>query len=658
MAAIAEVRTPRSPFLELLAVELAPREGRALAVAHIATACAITVAIAMVFQIPEPTYMAYVVFLISKDERVATVTAGVGGQVAVTLAVLLTLGLMLVDLSEPALRLPAMALSTFVAMYGMRVFALGPITYLAGFVVVMLQSVVDDVPSPEALTRVALWIWVVLFVPIAITVLLNLLFGHNVLLLTQRTVREVLSEMEAALIAGETHRHLARWRELVVSLLGKQPRGGTHDRNRPFISVVALRKLADALVILEALPETNAAEVRAALARKVVACRAALEGETRGTPGVNQAAGAAAHPDLSSGPAPSLLAFEAALVAFQREIVQPRGPVATAEAHERQLFVADAFTNPAHWQFALKTTLAVMVVYFVYTMLDWPGLRTSIVTCFFVALGSLGETVHKFVLRISGALIGGLIAGLCIVFVLPHMTDIGQLCLLIAVVSAGAAWVATSSELLAYAGLQIAFAFFLGILQDYAPATDLTVLRDRVVGILFGNVVMTLVFSLLWPESATSGLRAALSEALRVIGAVLKRSGDAEDARARTAQALVRAHHFSLLRRFELGMLPRHSREGARTPHVTDVERLAGAAFVATCEPLLPWLDSQSFTAFGQWAEAAAQSTTTARALPPSPVEDIPVEPDSAATDPLAGAAQGAKGTLMIEIGHVAAPAS
>ena len=52
--------------VELLAVELAPREGRAQAVLRIATACAITVAIAMVFQIPEPTYMAYVVFLISK----------------------------------------------------------------------------------------------------------------------------------------------------------------------------------------------------------------------------------------------------------------------------------------------------------------------------------------------------------------------------------------------------------------------------------------------------------------------------------------------------------------------------------------------------------------------------------------------------------------
>jgi multidrug resistance protein MdtO len=569
MAAIAEARRPRSALLEFLAIELAPREGRALAVAHIATGCAITVAIAMVFRIPEPTYMAYIVFLISKDERKATVTTGLGGQIAVTLAVILNLGLMLIDLSEPALRLPAMTLSTFIAMYTVRTFALGPITYLAGFVLVMLQSVVDDVPSPEALTRVTLWMFVVLLIPIVITVTLNLLFGQSIVLLTQRTVRKVLGEMEVALLTDRTQQHLAQWRELVVSLLGKQPPAEAHAR-RPLISVTALRKLIDALVILEALPETNTVEVREELARRVRACRAALAGEV-GAPGDT----------ASSERMPAVLALEAALAAFQQEIVQP-GPAAAAQSHERRIFTPDAFTNPAHWQFALKTTLAVMVVYFIYTMLDWPGMRTSIVTCFFVALGSLGETVHKLVLRISGALIGGLIAGLCIVYVLPHMTDIGQLCLLIATVSAGAAWIATSSELLSYAGLQIAFAFFLGILQNYAPATDLTVLRDRVAGIVLGNIVITVVFTVLWPESVMPRLQAALAQARESIGAVLERSGDPGEARVRTAEALVRARHFNLVRRFELSMLPKHSRSGAGAPQVTEVERSAGEAFVAT----------------------------------------------------------------------------
>src|ERR1700679_2077801 len=186
MTALTESQRARRPLFELLAVELAPRDGRWAAVARIATGSSITVAIAMVFQIPEPTYMAYIVFLISRDERAATFVSAIGGLAAVTFAIIATLALSLVDLSEPALRLPAMAAMTFLGMYSVRVFALGPITYLAGFVIVLLQSVVDQVPSPEALTRITLWIWIVLFVPIVITVIFNVLFGTSIAALRER----------------------------------------------------------------------------------------------------------------------------------------------------------------------------------------------------------------------------------------------------------------------------------------------------------------------------------------------------------------------------------------------------------------------------------------------------------------------------------------
>ena len=103
MTALAESQGSR-PLLEVLALELASREGRWAAVARIATGSAITVVIAMVFQIPEPTYMAYIGFLISTDEKNATVTGALGALAAVTLAILLVLGLELIDTAEPALR--------------------------------------------------------------------------------------------------------------------------------------------------------------------------------------------------------------------------------------------------------------------------------------------------------------------------------------------------------------------------------------------------------------------------------------------------------------------------------------------------------------------------------------------------------------------------
>ena len=245
-------------------------------------------------------------------------------------------------------------------------------------------------------------------------------------------------------------------------------------------------------------------------------------------------------------------------------------------------------------------------------MLDWPGLLTSIVTVFFVALGSVGETVHKLTLRISGAIIGGLIAGVSIVFILPHFTDIGQLCVLTAVVVLFAAWVSTSSERLSYAGMQISLAFFMGLLQTYSPATDLTVLRDRIVGILLGNVVMTLVFSVLWPESTMTRLRGALAEALRSIAALLRSPQSAATNRQHTVEALARADDLEALSRFEMEMLPRQP----NLPDLHSINRLAGAAFVATSDPFTRDVDAQVVAWLCDWFDRAAHATAEGGLLP------------------------------------------
>src|ERR1700761_729501 len=106
MATLVSGAQRRTPFLAFLARELAPREGRGLAVTHIAAATTLTVAIAMVFRIPLAAYMAYLVFLVSKDDRAGTITTSLGGAIAVTFAVLFTIGLSFIDLGDPAIRLP------------------------------------------------------------------------------------------------------------------------------------------------------------------------------------------------------------------------------------------------------------------------------------------------------------------------------------------------------------------------------------------------------------------------------------------------------------------------------------------------------------------------------------------------------------------------
>ncbi len=656
MTALAESQRPRRSLLDLLAVELAWREGRWAAVARIATGSAITVAIAMVFQIPQPTYMAYIVFLISKDERNATVTSALGGLAAVTLAILLVLGLELIDTGEPALRLPLMATVTFAAMFTARTFVLGPISFLAGFVIVLLQSLVDDVPSPEALTRATLWTWVVIFVPVAVTVIANLLFGQGAVALIDRSVRKVLEECETSLANGDYRKSLPEWRARLLPLLEAAQHIAKSGARVGRITVPAIRALLDALVILDALPEDLPDALRVELASRLRICRLAIEADV-----------APAMPEPVSAPSqfvgaghaqsPAIIALRSTLSGLFSAIGRPVATSDPTEAHHlpRRLFVVDAFANPGHWQFALKTTMAVMASYAIYTLLDWPGMRTAIVTCFFVALSSLGETVHKLILRLSGAVIGGLIAGLCIVFVLPHLTDIGQLCLLIATVSVGAAWVATSSELLSYAGMQIAFAFFLGILQGYAPATDLTVLRDRVAGILLGNIVITIVFSSFWPQSAGSGVRAAIAGALRALGEVLRLPRNAEEARMRTVEALARADHLRILSLFELRMLPSHVRTSLTVPSVANVERLAGAAFVVSMDAISRHAEQESTARLAEWAEAAADNVSRNQPVPPSPLP-IASSP-TAAAEPDARMSRRAIEQLESEVQHVASAA-
>jgi multidrug resistance protein MdtO len=595
MATLVSETARRIPLTTFLAQELAPREGRSLAVVHIAAATTLTVAIAMVFRIPLAAYMAYLVFLVSKDDRKATIVTSLGGVIAVTLAVLLTIGLSLIDLGEPAIRLPAMALITFLAMFSVRTFALGPVSFLAGFIVVTLQSVIDELPVTEVFTRTALWLWVVVVIPVVITVLINLLFGPGEYLVAKRGLRKVLAELDAALLRGDVARQLPQWRAILQPLIEKAQ------------SPAAICRLLELLVILEQYPDPIPAPERDRLSILVKQCLRVLD-----QPDVS--IGAA--PIAADADAPAQVAATDTLQALQHEMqLAHTRPAAAAEHKARPMIVADALSNPAHWQFALKTTLAVMIVYAVYSMLDWPGLRTSIVTCFFVALGSLGETVHKLSLRLSGAVMGGLIAGLCIVFVLPHLTDIGELCVLTAVVASFAGWVATSSERLSYAGLQIAFAFFLGILQTDAPATDLTVLRDRVVGIVLGNVVITLIFSTLWPESATSRLRAALAEVLRAVAALLRAPGERAAMRRRTVDALARADEFESLSQFEMAMLPAQ----AHMPALSSVERVAAAAFVVTSDSLAGAADGRPTSQMADWLDAAAGATAEIRAAPPLP---------------------------------------
>ena len=194
--------------------------------------------------------------------------------------------------------------------------------------------------------------------------------------------------------------------------------------------------LVELLTLLRALPRNVPEPARAALTDACKQCRNALAFAGASLPPRPTLTGTLLR-DLTADVRPVVVAIDNALGRLHDELARrPETSVPPDAKTKSSLFVADAWTNPEHARFALKTTVAVMAAYAIYTLLDWPGIRTAVVTCFFVALGSLGETIHKLTLRLSGALIGGLAAGLCIVYLFPHLTDIGQLALVVAVASA------------------------------------------------------------------------------------------------------------------------------------------------------------------------------------------------------------------------------
>ena len=397
--------------------ELAPTRLRKIRTAIMVAAAVLCVIISMTLQVPELSVTAYMPFFMSKESKFFTTLTGVIGLIGLTIGIGVSLLLYKFTYGHPELRIPGMAIAIFLGMWLSRVFVIGPLGFLIGFVVTATQSVGEAVPSPELLVRGILWLWVAIAYGAGLTVVLNTLFLPNTL-------------------------------------------------------------------------------------------------------------GPPAH------------------------LPKPKS-----------FFVSDAFTNAAHVHFALKVTLAAMFCYIVYMAIDWSGIHTALITCTFIALETTGATLHKGILRIGGCVIGGALALLTIVFLMPHMETIASLVVVVACASAIAGWAATGSEMISYAGLQIAFAFFYSVFQGYAPDTDLDNVRNRVVGILFGLIVTGLVFAYIWPERTIDRFRDALRAALRQLAKLLeiprpdvsieKAEAEADALTAETSRSFDQARRYAELTAFE-----------------------------------------------------------------------------------------------------------
>jgi multidrug resistance protein MdtO len=404
-----------------------------------------------------------------------------------------------------------------------------------GIVVIYLQSLVDQIPVPELIVRLTLWTWVVMNYAILVTLIVNTLF------LPIEPARQLKEEIHRQL--GEVDAALLRARqrtEHVPPPVPGQALAGmlTLQKLLKFAAMRDKQYRADqayqlALIASVSRLERDANELPAATDGPTPLLAASIEQLRRECAALDGAVQAGARYRLATAPpAPAPAAAAVAddmwrtLGALSALGVQEAAPD-KEEAHEDPMVAPDAFRNPAYGRFALKALLAVLIGYVFYNAVQWQGIHTIMLTCLIVALPSLGASTQKAVLRVGGALVGSALALSMVVFVFPRIDSIvGLLLMALPVIGLGA-WIAAGSERISYAGIQVTFTFALAVLERFGPSTDLTEIRDRLVGILLGVMLAVAVQTLIWPEGEGETLRRRLAALIRSVAASLRDSTQA-----------------------------------------------------------------------------------------------------------------------------------
>jgi multidrug resistance protein MdtO len=105
---------------------------------------------------------------------------------------------------------------------------------------------------------------------------------------------------------------------------------------------------------------------------------------------------------------------------------------------------------------------------------DYPGIYTSVITCFVVALSTIGASNQKGILRFGGAAVGGLMGLIALVYLFPNVETIGGFWLVFGAGTAVAAWVNFGTPRISYGGYQVGLAFYKAVLQGFGPAMSAT----------------------------------------------------------------------------------------------------------------------------------------------------------------------------------------
>ena len=603
--------------------QLAPTPGRFAFAAELAAVCTITALATAIYRTPEPALAAYLAFFLNARDRATSLLL----EVVLTLLVAILLGIILATamlvLDHAAWRVGAIAALSFGFLFLGSASKLKPLAGIFGLIVGFGLDKLGQMQVGEEATRALLYTFLFVAMPALVSIGYNVVLGrHPRRMATSELARRLrlcasllraptpALRADLARSVGDGGAEIRHWLKLAKAELGVRPA----DLVRLNQAASSTLEILAAVDLLEPCGPPPAA-ICSGLADTLeqMAQILANGGYPREI--------ALVLPGWADGPAlgrEAIAAAQQAIVAFTDPI-----PVQTKAAPKAGggFFAADAFSNPVHLQHAGKITVAAVSCYLLYSLLDWPGIHTCFITCYIVGLGTVAESVEKLALRLAGAAVGAAAGLFALLFVMPHMVSVGGLMIVIFLGALGAGYVTAGSPRISYVGFQMAFAFFLCTLQGPAPDFDMKTIRDRLIGIVIGNVAVYLVSTRLWPISIAPGIDGALAGVLRALGAAVRAPAHgARPVQATAVYAGLETIEADLdLARYE----PRSIRAGevwlqARRDAVEHAAKLQGAALVAgevhMAQQLSGRLDSL----------AAGLEGRAAKAAPPPSVEGTP----------------------------------
>ena len=508
------------PFLTR---ELRDAPGRANYTLRLTLSCAVLIVLFMTLHIPFLAVALIVVFYVSQPNVLMIKLVSVVFVVTVSVALGGVLLIIKWTYDYPLIRLVASVILFFCAIYLMRVLGkLGLAFFVVALAVIYAQTFPSMTSQSEILVRLLLWLWVAINTAILVTLLVNACFqqafpGYQFkarLVVMLRQTAKVLSQPDE----GEpqpTFTEIAGQFNQLQSLYQQAARATPEIAASPqaWQSLMAAALSCSHLTAL-LLPGDDHPDARRRIASQLNALADNLPAAAEVQPLIVPRDGA-------NSAILQEIAEVLARLARGETIPLPQG-----EVEKAPLLLPDAWSNPAYLHFALKTLLATLLCYVFYTAADWQGIHTIMLSCVIVAQPGLGATMQKTWLRIGGALLATLIALLLIVFVQPWTDSLSGLLAMTLPVFALAAWIAAGSERIAYAGIQIGFTFALAFLSWFGPLSNLTELRDRVIGILLGVLVSSIVHLYLWPDSEAPQLKARLAQLYRQLAQTLAARDD------------------------------------------------------------------------------------------------------------------------------------